>query len=144
MASWAHIDLEGGSRIHEFFALDGVYDLGAVQYIDRAGIEEAFRLRAARGPRLSRHLLSNVRVEIHDDRHAAVRAHLCLHAADGEPPLPSRPPIAIGDLVDQFVRDADGRWLIQRRTFRAVFVSEEEASPFLSGGLAGSGPTVRG
>ena len=44
-----------------------------------------------------------------------------LYAADGTPPLPSKPPIQIAYMTDHCIKDRDGNWLLTRRRFQNWF-----------------------
>jgi uncharacterized protein (TIGR02246 family) len=136
-ASWAEIDLADGAAIAGFFAPDGVFDMGPARYAGREAIAEAFRARAARGPRVARHVVTNQRIELEEDDRARVTGYLVLYAGDGEAPLPLTPPTTVGEVTDRFVRDPDEGWLLERRTYRPAFLAAENPSPFAGEGPAG-------
>lgn len=50
LASWAHLDEEGGAEVHRYFTPAGLWDLGSVRYRGREEIREAMRRRAAGAP----------------------------------------------------------------------------------------------
>jgi hypothetical protein len=90
----------------------------------REAIRAFYAQRKARGPRTSRHVISNFRVVVADRYHASTQWVLSLYAADGAPILPSKPPIMLGDVIEELVREADGVWRYKSRTIKAVFRDE--------------------
>jgi hypothetical protein len=87
----------------------------------RAEIERFYDARQARGERVSRHLVSNHRITIHDRNRASAIWVLSLFAADGKPILPSRPAIMMADVRDDLVRGDDQRWRYRSRVVTPLF-----------------------
>jgi hypothetical protein len=119
-ALWFEIDHGDGSSASAFFTPDA-----ELRFIDRSfrgttEIDAVYRTRTERGPRVSRHLVTNLHVLRADDARASVISALLLFADDGEPPRPTVAPLMIGDVIDEFVRTGD-RWLISSRHVREVF-----------------------
>jgi SnoaL-like domain len=131
-ASWEEIDLRRGAAIGDYFTDDAIFDLGPTQYVGRDGIVAAFAARRERGPRTSRHMLTNQRVEFLSSDRARVVGYLLLFASDGLPEQPLAPPVTMGEIVDTCVREGGGRWLIESRVYRASFSSADNPSPYLT------------
>ena len=121
---WYEVDLKGGKGVSAWYTEDGVFEGGGQPLVGREAIEAFYSWRTDRGPRTSRHVITNFRAEFHDERTATTHCVMMLYAADGAPILPSTPPIIITDLIDQCVRGDDGAWLYKRRTFVALFQGE--------------------
>ena len=122
---WHEVDHHKGAKAHEFFFDDGVFTTSLQQRTGRAAIMAFYNGRQARpAPRTARHIVSNQRVAVQDRDNATSDWILSLHAADGEPVLPSSPAIMIADVHDVCQRDADGRWRYRSRTIVAVFKSD--------------------
>jgi SnoaL-like domain len=118
---WHEVDINGGARAHEYFTADGVFTSSVKTHRGREAIRAFYAARTARGPRVSRHVISNFRVVAADRDHASTHWVLSLYAADGAPILPSKPPIMLADVVENLVREADGVWRYRSRTITAVF-----------------------
>jgi ketosteroid isomerase-like protein len=123
---WHDVDHEWGHNAHLFYTQDGVFQNSVGRA--RAGHEEIkdfYNGRHARGARISRHLVSNLRVVCTGPGQATASWVLSLIASDGEPVLPSEPPILVADVVDCCERGPDGRWLIAHRNISALFKGEK-------------------
>lgn len=121
---WYEVDRQKGVRAHEFFVEDGVFTTSLQQRSGRAAILSYYQGRQARPKaRTARHVITNQRVVVQDADNATGDWILLLHAADGEPVLPSEPAIMIADVHDVCRRGADGRWRYVSRTIQAVFKS---------------------
>ena len=96
----------------------------------RDEIVRGYAARQAHGPRLSRHLVSNLVTDHHDDARVTATYALTLFARNGVAPLELGSPSAICDVVDDFVRTGGG-WLIRQRVLEAVFVAPENDSVLL-------------
>jgi hypothetical protein len=121
---WNDVDCNWGATAHEFFTEDGVFHVDDHEFKGRAGVRDFYGWRKGRGARVARHLVNNLQIDVRDDHHANTTWVLCLYAADGEAPLPSRPPIMIADVHEQCVREADGFWRYKHRRMKAVFVGD--------------------
>ena len=131
MAEFAYrVDFEQGLTIAELFAPDGYYESDGRRSTGRAAIHEAYVRRAARGPRTSRHLFTNVRLARLPDGKYGATAIMLLFARDGYGVHPAVP-LSVADVSDVYALDgepADGRVpLIESRTLRTVFADENEA-----------------
>ena len=61
---WYRVDHQNGVGVADLFTEDGVYSVANGQSAGRAAIAESYRQRSARGPRLSRHVQTNLRVTV--------------------------------------------------------------------------------
>lgn len=121
MQYWDEVDTRDGSGAADYFVEDGVFDGGTHKQVGREAIANFYRWRANRGARVSRHVVTNFRVERLSGDRAVSTWIMLLYAADGVPVLPSLPAIAISEVVDVCVLCEDGHWRYQSRTFNALF-----------------------
>jgi hypothetical protein len=128
IAFWRDVDSNWGRNAHEFFTEDGVYTTSHKARKGRDAIRGFYTERQSRGDRVARHLIHNFHVTVHDADHATCEWTMCLYAEDGAPPLLSEPPILIGEVTDECVRGADGRWLYAARTTRPLFKGSRPTS----------------
>lgn len=125
MAEFAYrVDFENGLTTADLFAPDGYYEVDGKRSTGRAAIHQAYVLRAARGPRTSRHMFTNVRaVRLPDGRFGST-AIMLLFARDGTGVHPAVP-LSVGDVTDIYAFDtgsaSTGNLLIQSRTLRTAF-----------------------
>ncbi|MEV1295717.1 nuclear transport factor 2 family protein [Pseudonocardia sp. NPDC049635] len=118
---WFDIDHNGGADAATFFTPDAELRFSDAIVRGTAAIEQVYADRTARGPRVSRHIVTNLQVVATGaDRVRAVSV-LLLFGDDGEPPRPSTMPALVGDVFDEFERH-DGRWLIRSRWIQNLFI----------------------
>jgi hypothetical protein len=115
------IDFRDYDDFVALFVEDGTLDIGAeMQGRDAIGASVAGRPDNLR----SRHVLSNIFVDVVDADHARGITYLTLYRslAGGSPrePVESTLPAAVGHYQDQFVRTLAG-WRFQSRTFHPAF-----------------------
>lgn len=127
--SWWNVDQQHGLGNELLYTDDGVFVTRAMTMAGRAEIAHMYSARKANGPRLSRHLVSNLVTEVVDDYVCATYV-IVLYARNGLTPLTLEPPTMIADATDQFVLSQD-RWLIRRRTVEPVFVAADNDSVLL-------------
>ncbi len=84
---WYRVDHENGEGVAELFSEDGVYSVARGRNAGRAAIARVLRAAAARGPRVSRHVHSNLRLTVESPTGARGVSMLTLWADDGEAPL---------------------------------------------------------
>jgi len=130
---WYEVDNHGGHGTSICFTEDGIFHAGKTPIVGRAAIEDYLLKRVSRGPRTSRHIITNFRATFDGDAGATTHCVLILHAADGTPPLPLTAPVGIFDLVDRWVKDADGNWLVADRRFNPVFTAQAAAAAATQG-----------
>lgn len=116
------IDIENGERTAELFTEDGWYQSDDKRSTGREAIREAYRRRAARGPRTSRHIFTNLRIERLDDNAYSGTALLLLFAEDGYPPAPAQP-LLVADVFDVYVLNGATARLRSRR-LNSIFAAE--------------------
>lgn len=121
-AYWHEVDRKNGANAHDFFINDGLFTTSLRRIAGKTELIAYYQWRQAREKsRTTRHLIANEYVQVQDADHATADWILILHAADGEPVLPVRPPVMIADVHDVCVRGADGRWRYASRTITAAF-----------------------
>ena len=119
------IDMENGERTAELFTEDGWYESDSRRSVGREAIREAYRRRAARGPRTSRHIFTNLRIEYVGRNAYRGTALMLLFARDGYPPAPPNP-LLVADVHD--VYEVDGpRALLRSRRLESIFADETSA-----------------
>jgi len=119
-ALWFEIDHGDGSGVSAFFTPEAELRFTDRSVFGTTEIDALYRARTDRGPRVSRHLVTNLHVVRADEATASAISALLLFADDGEPPRPTATPLMVGDVVDEFVR-TDDRWLISSRHVRELF-----------------------
>jgi hypothetical protein len=124
---WYRVDYQNGVGVAELFCEDGVYSVPGGRNAGRAALDASYVARAARGPRVSRHVHSNLRLTIETPALAHGVSILTLWARDGEAPLALTLPVSVSDVHDTYVRGDDGEWRIQHRHITAAFVGDEPA-----------------
>jgi hypothetical protein len=123
---WHEVDSNWGRNAHEYFVEDGVFrnSVGRAR-VGRAEIHDFYNGREARGPRVVRHVVSNLRVQPAQGDEVTSHWILQIFAADGAPPLPSEPAILLADVTDVCRRDAQGRWRYVSRRIDGLFKGEK-------------------
>lgn len=123
-ALWFEIDHRDGSAAAGFFTADADLTFSHRTFRGTEEIDAVYRARAARGPRVSRHLASNLHVLHHEGGGEVVEAvsALVLFAQAGEPPVPTTVPVLVADVFDRFVRREPVRWLIASRRIESRFL----------------------
>lgn len=123
---WFEIDHGDGSAASGFFTADAELRFFARSFRGTAEIDAVYAARTGRGPRVSRHLATNLHVTTVTVGSASAVSNLLLYADDGEPPRPTVTPSLVADVVDDFERH-DGRWLIRRRHIQQIFAPPDAA-----------------
>ncbi|WP_210592153.1 nuclear transport factor 2 family protein [Streptomyces sp. GESEQ-35] len=126
-ALWHEIDHGDGSAAAGFFTSDAELTFSRRTFRGTDEISGVYRDRAARGPRVSRHLLTNFLVLRHESGHVEAVSALMLFAQDGTPPVPATVPVLIADVYDRFVRvgaadEHTSRWRIASRRIENRFL----------------------
>lgn len=126
-ALWFEIDHGDGSAASGFFTANAELTFSRRTFRGTDEIDGVYRDRTARGPRVSRHLVSNVHVLRRDADLVETVSNLVLYAQDGEPPVPTTSPVLVADVFDRFVRvhepDGQARWLIASRRIQNRFLA---------------------
>ena len=123
-AVWFEIDHGDGSRVSSFFTPDAELRFVSRSFHGRDEIDGVYAARSGRGPRVARHVATNLHVTEAGEDTASAVSILVLYAQDGSEPRPTVTPSMVGDVVDSFVR-VDGRWLISRRHIQQQFVAPD-------------------
>ena len=118
---WHDVDTNWGRNAAEFYTDDGVFEASRNSYRGRQRIAEFYAYRLSRGPRIAAHVVTNFRVEIQSPDAVISHWFLLLYAHDGEPILPTAPPIQTARATDQCVRGPDGVWRYKHRKFQSLF-----------------------
>jgi len=123
-AYWYDVDTNAGAGAHEFYAEDGVFDMGlnSKPHRGRSAVQQFYAWRRSRGARTARHVVTNFQVRVTGPGEATLLCIMSLFAADGEPILPSLPAIMIADIIADYARHNDGAWLVRSRTLKPVFM----------------------
>jgi hypothetical protein len=124
-ALWFDIDHHDGASASSFFTADGELRFEASCFTGTAAIDNVYRRRAERGPRLSRHVVTNLHIEEVADDAVHCLSTLLLFAEDGHAPSTRTSPTLVADVWDQFTR-VDGRWLIGSRWIKNQFIPDGE------------------
>jgi SnoaL-like domain len=125
IAVWYDIDVADSKNVQYYFTPDARIYFGDRVVVGREAIHEGYQQRIARGPRLSRHVISNVFVTRADESSAETTCCVRLYAGDGTAPLPNPEPISVADPPSRFVRGEDGTWLIAERRLTNLFFHPE-------------------
>jgi SnoaL-like domain len=129
-ASWWTVDHCAGIGSEAQYTEDGICAMPALLMRGRAEIARGYASRVEAGPRLSRHLVSNLMVTADDGDRATARYVVTLYAADGVAPQELQRPSAICDVTDEFML-VDGHWLIESRAAEPIFIAAENDSVLL-------------
>lgn len=141
IAEFAHrLDRLGGSTVADLFTPDGHYTIDGASLEGRDAIRRGFAARAGRGPRTSRHVTTDVRIESRDDNRVTVTSVMLLWAADGHAPILGTAPMAVIDVADVITRQPDATWLFARRTLTSIFRDERGTVTPMSTGRGPGNP----
>jgi ketosteroid isomerase-like protein len=131
---WHDVNLNGGRTVHELYAESSLLAVGPQERRGPREIREFYEARAKRGVRTARHVLTNFRIVPRgDDGLVRAAGTISLYAGDQAPPLPSTPAVLIADLINEYERAADGRWLYKLHRLSPVFVGDD---PFVKHALS--------
>ncbi len=118
---WHDVDANWGRNAGTYYTEDAAFVGEAATYSGRAKIQEFYTWRVSQGPRLAVHAVNNFRIEAAEATCVKATWYLLLYAANGEPILPTHPPITISLVTDDYVPGPDGTWLCKRRQFKTLF-----------------------
>ncbi len=119
---WHDVDRNWGRNAASYYTENAVFGGEAATYTGRGEIAAFYQYRIDRGvARVAVHSVTNFRVAFEGRDRAQSTWYLLSYAADGEPVLPTHPPIVIALVSDTHERQADGRWLCARRNFDVLF-----------------------
>ena len=123
-AVWSEVDHRDGQGVSSYCTPDAEIWFGERVVRGTAEIDATYAARADRGPRVSRHLVTNLHITSFTADRAAAVSCLLLFAQDGQPPQKITSPAMVGDVRDEFALH-DGRWLITSRRMTVLFVGPE-------------------
>jgi hypothetical protein len=126
MNYWHDVDLNAGSKAHEFYVSDGLFAVGDNQFRGHDKIRAFYAWRRQRGHTTTRHLINNLQVTARDQQHASLTGVLSLYRADGRPPFQGeRPPMLIADLSGDCVLGDDNIWRYWSHVLHPIFVGSD-------------------
>lgn len=110
-------DLGNMDALADLFAEKGSFARPADPDNPIVGREKIRAVMKARPPRVSRHLVSNILIDLTDADAATGQSYVTLWTSsdvDGKPPVVADPKFSVGEMRDNFVRTQDG-WRFQAR-----------------------------
>jgi 3-phenylpropionate/cinnamic acid dioxygenase small subunit len=125
------VDFRDYDAFVELFADDALLDLG-MQIKGKQAIRESMQKRS--DEIRSRHVLTNISVEVQDSQHARGISYLTLYRHVGteslraEIPVPTTLPTAVGHYEDVFVLTPAG-WRFKTRTLHVAFRNPSSVKP---------------
>lgn len=119
------VDHGRAAEVADLFVEDGVWEWDVDRLEGRDRVRTAFQRRQARDDRVSRHVCTNVAVEVVDPDHAAGVTYLTLYRQDGVEtvPGPLDGPVLVGEYHDRFVRTPEG-WRFAHRRVEVALLRE--------------------
>ncbi|MFI4974825.1 MAG: nuclear transport factor 2 family protein [Caulobacterales bacterium] len=128
VAQYCHfVDHGQAGRVPELFSEDGVWASPDNTMTGRDAIAAGFRRRQENAGRLSRHVCSNLLIEVVDAERATGCVYLTLYRHDGEAgrrAAPAAAPSIVGEYRDTFVRTPEG-WRFSRRDIGVTFTATQ-------------------
>ena len=127
------VDSGEAGQVADLFTDDGVWTGADGRSMNgREQLRTAFLGRQGLTRRLSRHVMTNVQIEVHNENEASGIAYLINYRHDGlsdtaEKPGPARHPKFVGDYHLTF-RRVDGRWRIATLRFDLIFLRRSDPS----------------
>jgi hypothetical protein len=121
-----YVDHGQAERIAELFTKDGAWRAPGIEMKGHEELRRGFAARQANRGRMSRHVCSNLLVDVIDADTATGVVYLTLYRHDGEEGRRTSPlegPEMVGEYRDRFVRTPDG-WRIAERSTHVDFVRE--------------------
>jgi hypothetical protein len=126
---WYDIDVRGGQNVADCFVADGRLRIEGHTVRGRAEIDALYAKRRARGPRITRHRMSNlyaVDCQAEASTASATIYHcMTLYAQDGNQPGALTVPIMVADVLDELVVFEGGAILLRSRSLDGVFVAPD-------------------
>ncbi|SFB34575.1 SnoaL-like domain-containing protein [Collimonas sp. OK607] len=128
---WERADERSVEPTEQLFTASGELVIGSLVLSAQDQIRTFFQNRAAHHAQVqrhTRHVSSNLKIQLAGDRNAQMSSLVMVFAGLGTIPLESELPSAIADVADICVRDKSGIWKFARRTITPVFVGAGAAS----------------
>lgn len=120
-ALWFDIDHNAGAAAATFFTTDAELRFSDAVFRGTTQIDQVYAARANRGPRVSRHIVTNLQLLEVEDERVRTTSVLLLFGDDGDAPRPSTSPALVADVLDEFELRGD-RWLIRSRWIQNLFI----------------------
>lgn len=120
------VDFGSAERVAELFASDGVWEVGDTRFEGQDAVRGMLRARQEMSQRRSRHVCTNLDIEVLDLAHARGLVYLSLYRCDLPPGTPADalapvgPPVAVGQYRDRFVHTEAG-WRFAHRRAELAF-----------------------
>ena len=124
---WNEVELNGGCNSTDFFVEGGTFAIDDKVMNGKEEIAAFYRWRRSLGPRVTRHLISNMHIAADYENRATFKYVMQLFAGNGEPVLKSEPASLIADVTDECVK-VEGRWYIESRKFKSLFAGSTPAT----------------
>jgi hypothetical protein len=118
---WHEVDTNLGRDAAKYYTEDAQFVGPFASYVGPAKIQQFYDWRIAQGPRLAVHSFTNLRARFTGPDSCEATYYMMIYAANGEKPLPSRPPITVSLLTERFRRGPEGQWLCSYRQFVTLF-----------------------
>ena len=124
------VDLGHASQLADVFAEDGVFEAGGLHLVGREEIRRVFTEREQVRELRTRHVCTNLHVEVLDAASATGVVYLTLYrrrgSEDWSVTVPNTAPSLVGSYHDRYARTSDG-WLITHRRQQVVFTDPADA-----------------
>jgi len=124
------VDLGHASRLADTFAEDGVFEAGGLHLAGREEIRRVFTERERVRELRTRHVCTNLHIDVLDDATATGVVYLTLYrrrgSEDWSVPVLNTAPAVVGSYHDRYVRTSDC-WRIASRHQQVVFVDPSDA-----------------
>jgi hypothetical protein len=117
-------DLGDIDALADLFAENGLFARPADPGNPIVGKEKIRAVMKARPPRVSRHLVTNILIDVVDTDEATGKSYVTLLTSsdvDGKPPIVADPKFTVGEMTDTFVRTQAGWRFTARRGTVALF-----------------------
>ena len=118
---WHDVDTNWGRNAPNYFTPDGIFEGPAASYRGREKIRAFYKWREDRGARTVVHVVANFEAKQACPDQATCHWFLLLYGADGEPVLPTHPPIQIAYMTDHLILDPVEGWQLTHRKFETWF-----------------------
>lgn len=115
------VDFGEAAKVADLFTEDGTWSAPGVTMRGRDQIREGFATREDM-PRMSKHVCTNLQIDVLDDRHAEGAVYLTLYRAETDAGVaPLSGPTLIGHYRDSFVLTDKG-WRFATRQTEVTFI----------------------
>lgn len=121
------IDFGNAAHVADLFTDDGTWESPESVLRGRDEIRKSFQARQDNTLRASRHVCTNLLVEVLDEAHAGGVVYFSLYRHDGDThgrAAPLNGPLVVGQYRDRFVCTADG-WFFASRKAEVAFVRRD-------------------